>query len=142
MERPFLTEIALPVRTYDIDYAGIVSNIVYIRWLEDLRLQMLSEQFPLEEQLEQGIAPVLLATEIAYKRAIRILDRPLGRMWLRQLGRLRWTLEAEIVVADRSVATAVQRGVFIQLSTMRPVAVPPAVSERYVRASGGGTQLD
>ena len=28
----------LPIRTYDIDFAGIVSNIVFIRWLEDLRL--------------------------------------------------------------------------------------------------------
>ena len=25
----------LPIRTYDIDFAGIVSNIVFIRWLED-----------------------------------------------------------------------------------------------------------
>ena len=25
------------VMTYDIDFAGIVSNISYIRWLEDLR---------------------------------------------------------------------------------------------------------
>ena len=24
----------LPIRTYDIDFAGIVSNIVFIRWLE------------------------------------------------------------------------------------------------------------
>jgi len=37
--RPFLIEVPLPVRTYDIDFAGIVSNIVYIRWLEDLRLE-------------------------------------------------------------------------------------------------------
>jgi acyl-CoA thioester hydrolase len=31
----------LPIRTYDIDFAGIVSNIVFIRWLEDLRLALL-----------------------------------------------------------------------------------------------------
>ena len=29
----------LPIRTYDIDFARIVSNIVFIRWLEDLRLR-------------------------------------------------------------------------------------------------------
>ncbi len=33
----------LPIRTYDIDFAGIVSNIVYVRWLEDLRLAMMEE---------------------------------------------------------------------------------------------------
>ena len=30
----------LPIRTYDIDFAGIVSNIVFIRWLEDLAGRM------------------------------------------------------------------------------------------------------
>jgi acyl-CoA thioester hydrolase len=38
-----LVELELPIRTYDIDFAGIVSNIVYIRWLEDLRIQMLAQ---------------------------------------------------------------------------------------------------
>ncbi len=28
-------ELQLPVKTYDIDFAGIVSNIVYVRWFED-----------------------------------------------------------------------------------------------------------
>ena len=27
----------LAIRTYDIDFAGIVSNIVFVRWLEDLQ---------------------------------------------------------------------------------------------------------
>ena len=41
MTRPhdqFLVEMPLKVQGYDIDVAGIVSNIVYVRWLEDLRL--------------------------------------------------------------------------------------------------------
>ena len=37
----------LPIRTYDIDFAGIVSNIVFIRWLEDLRLGLLDQAYPL-----------------------------------------------------------------------------------------------
>ena len=39
----------LSIQTYDIDFAGIVSNIVYIRWLEDLRLKMLETYLPLEQ---------------------------------------------------------------------------------------------
>jgi acyl-CoA thioester hydrolase len=50
-KHPFEVEIPLPVRTYDIDFAGIVNNIVYIRWLEDLRLEMLARYFPLADQL-------------------------------------------------------------------------------------------
>jgi len=44
-------EIAFTVHTYDIDFANIVSNIVYIRWLEGLRLAMLDRYLPLQTQL-------------------------------------------------------------------------------------------
>jgi acyl-CoA thioester hydrolase len=40
-QKPFEVALDLPIKTYDIDFAGIVSNIVYIRWLEDLRLKIL-----------------------------------------------------------------------------------------------------
>src|SRR5947208_6147204 len=53
--RPLEVELLLAVRTYDIDFAGHVSNIVYIRWLEDLRLQFLNEHLPLQEQWANGV---------------------------------------------------------------------------------------
>jgi len=34
-----IVERAIEIKTYDIDFAGIVSNIVYVRWLEDLALR-------------------------------------------------------------------------------------------------------
>jgi hypothetical protein len=43
----------LPIRTYDIDFAGIVSNIVFIRWLEDLRLGLLDQVYPLTQALAE-----------------------------------------------------------------------------------------
>ncbi len=79
LHRPFEVVLAIPVRTYDIDFVGIVSNIVYIRWLEDLRLKFLDEYWELNQQLEQGYAPVLAGTEIEYKRSIKISDRVMGR---------------------------------------------------------------
>jgi len=36
--RAFEISTPIAIRTYDIDFAGIVSNIVYLRWLEDMRL--------------------------------------------------------------------------------------------------------
>src|SRR5690349_12582585 len=61
--------LAFAVRTYDIDYAGIVSNIVYIRWLEDLRLELLERAYPLDRLVAGGLGPVLLETRIAYRDA-------------------------------------------------------------------------
>jgi acyl-CoA thioesterase FadM len=40
--RPLLVELPIVVKTYDIDFANIVHNRVYIRWLEDLRQQRLA----------------------------------------------------------------------------------------------------
>ena len=60
----------LPIRTYDIDFAGIVSNIVFIRWLEDLRLALLDRAYPLTRALAEDVAPILLATRINYRRPV------------------------------------------------------------------------
>jgi acyl-CoA thioester hydrolase len=128
-------EVELPLRvgTYDIDFAGVVSNIVYIRWLEDLRLKLLDEFLPLQEQVENGLSPVLASTRIEYRRPIRLFARPLGRMWMTQAGRVRWTVEAEIVVDGEPAATAVQTGAFVGLARLRPVPLPEALRVQFER---------
>ncbi len=45
--RPLLIERPIVVRTYDIDFANIVHNIVYFRWLEDLRSEILADVLPI-----------------------------------------------------------------------------------------------
>jgi acyl-CoA thioester hydrolase len=67
---PFETSLSLTVRTYDIDFAGIVSNIVFIRWLEDLRCEILVNHLSIADQLQNGIAPLLIQTKIDYKKSI------------------------------------------------------------------------
>jgi acyl-CoA thioester hydrolase len=119
------------VKTYDIDFAGIVSNIVYIRWLEDLRLAMMDESYPLNRALADDLAPILLETRISYGRPITIRDRPRGRIWIRRLERIRWIAAAEFVGDDISYATAEQTGLFIRLSTRRPVAIPEPLRARF-----------
>ena len=124
-------ERALPVRTYDIDFAGIVGNIVFIRWLEDLRLALMDEAYPITEALAAGVAPILLATRIAYERPVTIADPLVGRMWVTTMGKLRWTVAAEFVVGARRHAHAEQEGIFIRLSTRRPVPPPAPLRRRF-----------
>ena len=45
--RALLIERPIVVRTYDIDFANIVHNIVYFRWLEDLRSEILADVLPI-----------------------------------------------------------------------------------------------
>ena len=122
--KPFEVELPLPVKSYDIDLAGVVSNITYIRWLEDLRLEMLNRYFPLEDQIREGYSPVVLETHIQYKKTIRMFERPIGRMWMSELEGLRGALEAEILVHGKAVAKATQICTFISLSNYHPIRIP------------------
>ncbi len=132
LHRPLEVMLEIPVRTYDIDFMGIVSNIVYIRWLEDLRLKFLNEHWQLNQQIEQGYAPVLAGTEIEYKRPIKIIDQVIGRLWLSNLGRLKWTVKAEILSNNELAAVASQKGGFVSLQNNRLIAIPEELQKKYL----------
>ncbi|MFN2222760.1 MAG: acyl-CoA thioesterase, partial [Candidatus Promineifilaceae bacterium] len=112
-----LLQVELPfvVKTYDVDYARIVHNAVYIRWLEDLRLQIMKEHFPLEDQLSDHQSPVLAKTEITYHRPLRLFDQAIGRMWVSKLGKARWEVRAEICRGEMVAASARQTGYFMDI---------------------------
>lgn len=126
-----IVERELPIRTYDIDFAGIVSNIVYVRWLEDLRLAMMAEAYPIARALAEDVAPILLETRIAYERPVTIHDALKGRMWVTEMGRVKWHLAAEFIAGDEVRARAEQVGLFIRLSTRRPIAPPLPLRQRF-----------
>ena len=130
-QQPLAVTLDLPVKTYDIDFAGIVSNIVYIRWLEDLRLKLFESYLPLQSLMAKGYCPVIHSTAIEYKKALRVFDRPVGKMWMSRLGRLKCTLQAKIYLHDRLVTSATQTGLFVNLATMRPMAVPAELKALY-----------
>lgn len=131
--RPLEVQIKIPVRTYDIDFAGIVSNIVYIRWLEDLRLKFLDEHWQLDQQVEQGYAPIIAGTEIEYKRPIKLTDQVIGRLWASNLGRLKWTVTAEILANNQLAAVATQTGAFVSLHNGRPIPIPEGFKQKYLK---------
>ena len=114
------------VMTYDIDFAGIVSNISYIRWLEDLRNLFAEQALSIGDALRRGIAPALMRTEIDYLTPVRFPDTVTGRMWLAEHGRVKWVIAAEFrsQTADKLVARATQFGVFVELRSLRPVRLP------------------
>ncbi|HEX8472588.1 MAG TPA: thioesterase family protein [Pyrinomonadaceae bacterium] len=119
------TEKELPIRPYDVDMAGIVSNIVYVRWLEDLRMALLHEFFDVPEMLERGLMPVVVRTEIDYRASLRFLNRCTGRMDVAAIGRTSATMRATFRNESGAVAAeAVQIGVFVDTRTGKPVPLP------------------
>jgi acyl-CoA thioester hydrolase len=130
-DRPFYVRLDLPVRGYDIDFAHIVSNIVYVRWLEDLRTAMLDQYFPLDRQVVDNYVPVVMSTHIEYKKPVVMFDQPVGHMWIKSFEKVRWINEAEIVVGSKVVAQATQTGVFVRLDSKRPIPLPAELRRRF-----------
>ncbi len=112
------------VSTYDIDFAGHVSNTVYLRWLEDMRLKMFDMYCPLQNFLADGMTPVLVSTEIHYKKAIRLFEKPVGKMWVSDRSMTTLTIQAEIYVDDSLCTMAEHVGVFVDMAKMKPIRMP------------------
>lgn len=121
----------ISIGTYDIDFAGHVSNIVYFRWLEDMRLKVFDEYFPLKGFMDQGLLPVIAAHTIEYKRAIRLFDKPIARMWIHEVRAASVIFHGEFVVDDQVTTVATHTGVFINGTTMKPVRTPKLIVDLF-----------
>lgn len=129
--RPLLLTKEVPVRSYDIDVLGIVSNIVYIRWFEDLRTAFLEVHYPYQKMLEENISPVLKETHIDYKYPITIQDQIKGQVWLSGVSKSKWECSFEFFNELRVYATGQQMGYFIDVQRKRPVRVPEKFKELW-----------
>lgn len=136
--KPLLTHLTFTPKTYEIDFSGVLSNLVHVKWLEDLRLAMLEGYLPLQGLIAQDIAPMITRTEIQYKSPITLFETVTGSAWLTHLGRSTWELSAVFTVAqqDRIAAEVTQQGLFINIKTHRPVRVPEALTTLFQQAVG------
>lgn len=131
--KPLEIKEQIRINAYDIDVAGIVHNLVYIRWFEDMRMRFLDRYLPFERLLKQDISPVLAHTEIDYKLPLKYPDKPTISTWVGSLGRAKWELFFEITKENKLVCTGRQYGYFVNLESMRPVPVPGSLMKEYNR---------
>lgn len=89
-KRKMYVELPIKVKTYDTDYMQIVSNTVYVKWFEDLRVAILKKYFPLEDMLKENNSPILSETHIIYKRPITLKNNPIGKAWIKELHKSKW----------------------------------------------------
>jgi len=124
-------DLAFPIKTYDIDFAGHVSNITYIRWLEDLRLEILRRSLPLGTLMARSQTPILLRTEIDYLAQARLPQTVTGQMWVSASSRARATLTAEFTIAETGELSARAHQVICLVDTRRgrPIALPEELQQ-------------
>src|SRR3979409_211055 len=86
------------VMFFDTDCGGVVSNIAYLRFIEIARTLLAEELgLPLAEMAETKTYPVVVRTEIDYRRAAKLGDRLVVEGWLDQLDRARFWCAFRIV---------------------------------------------
>jgi acyl-CoA thioester hydrolase len=123
-ERILVAERELEVNGYDIDAMGIVSNIVYVRWFEDLRTDFINQHMSYSEMMKSNISPILMKTEAEYQMPITIHDNPVGRCYLVKASRLRWEFEFEIASEHKMHCIGKQSGTFYNLKKQAVERVP------------------
>ena len=122
------------VMFFDTDCAGVVHNIVYLRFIEVARTH-------LAEQLGMGLVdmansqtfPVVVRTEIDYKRPAKLGDRIVVHGWLESVERTRFWCGFEIrrPADDALIATSRQMLAVIQMPAGKPVRLPADWAERF-----------
>ena len=111
------------IYTFQIDFAHHVSNIVYIEWMEIGRLKLLEHiGLPVDKLEEKNITPILIHTEINYKKALYIKDTVTIEVWISKLRNASAVLSFDFFNAKREhVASGKQIGLFMNLSSKKPV---------------------
>ena len=132
-----MIELPIVIRPYDIDFAGIVNNQVYVRWLEDLRTELWERVRGIDQTLAEDLLPVLSETTVQYKRPLKLGDKPVGRMWVSSTTTIRIMLQAEFRQGEVIYATASHTLALVSASTLRPARLPAGMLQGLLGEMSG-----
>jgi YbgC/YbaW family acyl-CoA thioester hydrolase len=137
-------ETPIQVMFFDTDCAAVVHNIVYLRFIEVART-LLAEQLGmgLVEMAATQTFPVVVRTEIDYRKPARLGDHLVVHGTLESVERLRFWCAFEIRrPADSAViATCRQMLAVIQMPSGKPMRLPEDWATRFahLRPVRGGS---
>jgi acyl-CoA thioester hydrolase len=122
-------------KTYEVDITGLVSNTVAVRWMEDLRVELMRTHFPEFLGTNSQSFTVIVKTNLHYVLPIRYGDSIRGEVWVSNIARSRWEVAFEFVGSTglETRIRASQIGAFICSRTGVPLPVPEPIL-RYALA--------
>lgn len=130
---PMLNENAPRIRTeiqvmfFDTDCAAVVHNIAYLRFIEVARTLLAEELgLGLAQMAETQKYPVVVRTEIDYRRAAKLGDKLTVEGWLDRLERVRFWCAFRIFrpADDALIAECRQMLAIIQMPESKLLRVP------------------
>ena len=84
---PYIFEMPLKVRDYEVDSQGIVNNANYLHYLEHTRHEFCeSRGFTFRSMQQQGIDPVVNRIEIDYLNPLHLGETMMSRLWIERKG--------------------------------------------------------
>jgi acyl-CoA thioester hydrolase len=125
------TTLPIKIKAYEIDAMGVVSNIVYVKWLEDARHAFLDKYYPYGDMVLAGVSPAMMKNEITYKKPFNISDSPTATLWITKLTKMRWEIYTEFTFHGTLHCYSTQSGCFVDIKTGRPTTVPEKLMAAY-----------
>jgi len=125
----------MQVMFFDTDCGGVVSNIAYLRFIEIARTHLTEELgLALREMAEKQTYPVVVRTEIDYRRAAKIGDQLVIEGWLEQVERARFWCSFQITRPEDNtlIAQCRQMLALIEMPTGKLLRLPEDWQE-YVK---------
>ena len=128
------------VMFFDTDCAAVVHNIAYLRFIEVARTR-LAEQLGLQlrEMAEKQKYPVVLRTEIDYRRAARLGDHLVVEGWLDRIERVRFRCAFKILRPDDDmlIAECQQTLALIELPAAKLLRLPQSWDQYRAAVTAG-----
>ena len=128
------------VMFFDTDCAAVVHNIAYLRFIETARTHLAGQLgMSLAEMARSQRYPVVVRTEIDYKRPAVLGDMLQIDGWLERVERIRfWCGFTVTRPSDGALLiTCRQMLALVQMPTGRPIRLPRELQERFAHLRGG-----
>ena len=122
------------VMFFDTDCGGVVHNIAYLRMIETARTRLATNLgMALRRMAETQLYPVVVRTEIDYRKPAKLGDELCIKGWLASVERARFWCAFEVRRAGEETVliTCRQQLALVQMPAGRPVRLPADWQERY-----------
>ena len=132
------------VMFFDTDCGGVVSNIAYLRFIEIARTLLAEELgLALVEMAQKQKYPVVVHTEIDYRRPARLADRLVIDGWLDRVERARFWCAFRITRPhdDVLIAECRQMLALVEMSTGKLLRLPEHWKRYHKAESNAGHEV-
>lgn len=129
----------IQVMFFDTDCAAVVHNIAYLRFIEIARTQLAEHiGMGLDDMLKTQLFPVVVRTEIDYRRPATLGDKLVVKGWLDEIVGMRFWCRFEVTRPSDGalIAESRQALALVQMPRGRPVRLPEEWETQYAHLKG------